>query len=66
MLRGKAAFQRDLNRTEQFADRTFMKSKKDKWEALHMEQNNHLHGIQAGNAIHESATYPGSIQEHSH
>lgn len=43
-----------------------MKSKKDKWKVLYMEQNNHLQGIQPGNAIHESAMYPGNIQECSH
>lgn len=43
-----------------------MKSRKDKQKVFQMEQNNHLQGIQAGNAIHESAMYPGSVQECSH
>lgn len=46
-------------------DRTIMETSKDECKALHLRQNNHLQGVQAGNATYKSAMYPGIPGERS-
>lgn len=46
-------------------DRTIMETSKDECKVLHLRQNNHLQGVQAGNATYKSAMYPGIPGERS-
>ena len=51
VLQGRAAVQVDLDRLEEWAHRSLMASKKDKWQVLHPERKNLLHQYGLGTEL---------------